>query len=903
MARRPTREATGSPGGFGSNSGTSVPVETPTYTDPHGPGYEETPSTHEEDRGPEGNPADEAESKPQPKYNPRHGEGADVPPSGATPAPDAGVQTSRSVYARSGRAGTGTKSQPIQSTALQVVGNKSNGEIRIGEWLGLMTRQSRDNAPLGALADVRNLVLNKKTGALTSRVGGFRSHQALYASDYSGDFSVSANDYLFVLDTETPSVQTHTLQACRDASANKAILQNPFFPNSSSAESGAVKWGERLSGITISGIASSTSVSFVGGETIANYYKYWILYNSTRSDAVFVTASSKVTTTTTLTILEDGPDDWIEGDTIILYRHFHDNLGFAPTYGITGAPTAIQQGQAILFSGGRSSNVGCKLIWSGYISKTFFAGATRTLAFTGTYVTEAEIKSTAGVSPQNATTYVPTIALDENFRWFHAFVIEDEEGQRSQLIKAGTNYTAISGTQGMSTTVRCTSQINKRIRKIYHFAGQTTDTSATSLEYEQYFLIGENDLLASGWTYTDATTEPGYWSKEFQVSGTEWNARGEDLTSFLGHSEANNTTVSCSLIERVNNRTFVADYYDYTAGASLQDSIRYSPVAGNGVHQTNVLPDIDDLTQTDVGPGDSAVIRGIKQWEDKLFIIKDNSCYYIRVFGESIDWDLVTVTQIGSGTASTIVSTPYGIVFAKSGEDVYLYDGTRVLPVAYNILPTIQGITMGPAWYDAKTKTYNISDTAGSRTTWYSMSFDLTFDGGFVWTKHVAATDSNLVDIANVSALSTTIPTIFLIAQSGANNGFFWYTESTDDDTENFNCYFKTAPIVIDEKNIAAFNQMHLALESIAGATGTLDMKATPAGAQGSTAKTWSNVSKSETLHRRGLSPLGGANRGRRIEFEFNVNATPATFTGLQVNEFGIDYEVLPLTGDSVKTS
>ena len=43
------------------------------------------------------------------------------------------------------------------------------------------------------------------------------------------------------------------------------------------AKTGAVKWGETL--VDVIATATGNTVTFVGGVNVANYYKYWILYN------------------------------------------------------------------------------------------------------------------------------------------------------------------------------------------------------------------------------------------------------------------------------------------------------------------------------------------------------------------------------------------------------------------------------------------------------------------------------------------------------------------------------------------------------------------------------------------------------------------------------------------------
>lgn len=804
-------------------------------------------------------------------------------------------------YAFSGSLGTGGQAEPIKATALEPQSRVSDGEIRISNFLGLITRPSRDNVPLGALADSRNLLLNKKTGSLVLR-HGFSSY-TLPTTDVGSAVTLTEIARFWSFQSQIPSAQTFKLAVGTDAGANKHILQSPFYAFSASVNNGAVKWGERLSGITISSpAAGGVQVTFTGGVDSANYYQFWILFNSTRSEYLFITGSSFSTPTTLLGTLEIVPSDWAMGDSLVLYRHFHDNPTFVPSWnsGVTAPPVAIAQGQGILFSGGQSSDVSNKLLWSGYISKTFFAGASKTLTHSGTYVTEAEIKSTAGVSPQTLGTYVATSSLDTTKLWFHGFVLEDEDGQRSQLVKAAVNYTTGGGVLGIRTSMRLSSQINKRIRKIHHFAGFSDDTVATSIPYEKYFLIGESDLTSTGWAYNESGAASGYWAKNFDVSGTEWEQRGEDLSSFLGHAEADNTTVSASLLEHVNNRLAVGRFYDYTAGATNDDAIRFSGFGGNGAAQYNVLPNIDDTFQISIEPGDPAVIRGFKRWYDQLFIVKDNSCFSMQIADDLANSNVVTVARLGSDVPDSIIACPNGIVFAKTGDDVYLWDGGIPRPLTFWWKNTYQALTPTRAWFDLYLKSYVLVD---SSTTFYVMSFDTTFHGDYIWMKQGIAGSS--VRIGYVTLGPSREVYVSAGIAGGTTTAFQFISTATADSATAIPPYFKTAPIVLDEKDIAKYKWMHLVSEAIAGSAATLDLKATTAGAVGSGATTWTGVTKTETKHVRGFRQASGIGRGNRIEFEYNYNyaTTGATFTALQINELGFTYDIVPLRGDSMKSA
>lgn len=804
------------------------------------------------------------------------------------------------VFAPNGQQGMfGGERGVVDLSLIPPGGRVSGADLRIQRWLGLITGQIRTDVPLGALQDMKNLVLNKKIGAMTLRKG-----YATYATpttDVSGSVTLATKYYQWTHGTEIPSTQTIKVVGGVDGSANKHILQSPFFPNSSTVNTGAVKWGETLSITIATGTGGGTTVTFTGGVNVADYYKGWILqYQS--SHFCTVTASSYGTGTTTLTLLEKlisgfNPVATPDG---VLYRHFHDNPTFAPTFSYTGGNFAIslQQGQSVLFSGGQGSTDGYKPILSTYISKTFFYGATKTLPYAGTYITEAEIKSTNGVSPQGLSEATGT-GLTSGYRYFMGYVFETDDGQLSQMYSAATPYVTITAdAKKVQEVMRLSARINKRFRYMHVFVAQDTSASATTMPYEQYYFIRTIDLCSTGWTFTDSATDDAYWSKTETVDVADWNSRGSDLTTFLGHPQAGTTTCSFNKAVFVNNRLFVARTYDYGSALSGDDEVRYSVFSEAGVPQFNVLCDIVDATQSTIEPGDPAKIQGIARWEGKLFIVKDNSCHYIQVDADPTYWVLNTITRsVGSDLEGSIVTTPFGIMFARQGDDIYLWDGGYPKPMTRLWRGTYQGITADRAWYDKYTRSYNIIDASIDGIRWYSMAFDVSLGGGqYAWVKHQSS--ANIYRPTHISYNPAGEMIFVSIEQGGV---YKFDNSSTTDAGTGIGPYFKTAPIIVDEKNVTRFTQWHLALESISGSSGTLDIKATTSGAANSAAQTWSSVTKTNTFHRRMFSFLTG--RGKRLEFEFNANGTLATFTGLQVNEFGAEYDIVPLRGDAVKTA
>src|SRR3990167_4290660 len=104
--------------------------------------------------------------------------------------------------------------------------------------------------------------------------------------------------------------------------------------------------------------------------TTADYHNGWILFNSTRSEYLYVTD----TASSVLTFNEDIPSDWVQADSYALYRSFHDDSTFSPSW---TDPIVLKVGNNIVTSGGQGSTVGYKAIWSGYVNQTWFPDASR----------------------------------------------------------------------------------------------------------------------------------------------------------------------------------------------------------------------------------------------------------------------------------------------------------------------------------------------------------------------------------------------------------------------------------------------------------------------------------------------------------------------------------------------
>jgi hypothetical protein len=643
-------------------------------------------------------------------------------------------------------------------------------------------------------------------------------------------------------------------------------------------------------------------------DNFASYWKGGIVRNVTRGGLLYIIDSIIPSYiyphVVGLSVVGNVPNTWLASDTLIIYRSFHDNYSFVPTYSTVAGrpPVALQQGNALLFSGGMGSDAGLKPIWSGYLNKTFFVGATNKtggINYTGTYVTEAEIKSTNGITLGDASE-IGSNPLSVG-RWFYCLVPETDDGERGNPIYSSTPYYDSSGLYRFQSTATIDfPQLNKRFRYLNVFAGLAPNTTDTTIDWSNLFYIERLDLLGSAWIWHQTDTTSNYTGTVI-IDGLKWNNNTQEtLLLHLGHTISTSTTASFSEAIFLSNRLFIARYYDYVDAVEYLDQIRFTDFAGNGKAQLNVLNNIDGFTQSTIEQGDSTSVRALRHWQDKLFIIKDKSCYYIPVTDTVDQWMLVTVSNtVGTVVPKTAVVTPTMVIWCQDGEDVYGWSGANVFSLGQNWLTTMRALNLASAnskgWYDSINKSYNFSDSSG---VWHTMFMECSIPNGFIWGDNLFDDDTvagnyNIIDVASRAGIS------FVVVYDTASTIYYIlrFDPTATQDNLHFGIipYFKTAESRLDETSILKLMKFYLSLNPTGG-SGQLDSKLTI----GSNVLTYSNMTKTLTLHSRGI-PFT-TNSGRSFQFEFNTNASRATFTGLEIYELHFDYEMLPFIGDNTTT-
>jgi hypothetical protein len=291
------------------------------------------------------------------------------------------------------------------------------------------------------------------------------------------------------------------------------------------------------------GNANSATLKFAGGSTDTDYYKNWILYNSTIGNYSYISGSSYSAGDTTLNVIGNTPTSWHVGDALILYRSFHDNPTFTPSYSTVAGrpPVLLQQGNASLFSGGMGSTNGFMPIWSGYIDKTFFYGATGKgggINYNGTYITEADIKQSLGLTVNSAVPVGSSATPLLSGRWFFCIVPETDDGIRGLPIYSSVKYFDADGTNHFVFTIDLNfATLNKRLRYLNIFLGQAPNATDTTIDWNSLFYIDRSDLLGSNWTWTETSgvTNAKYTSSLITMDSDAWNGKTqESLFTHLG---------------------------------------------------------------------------------------------------------------------------------------------------------------------------------------------------------------------------------------------------------------------------------------------------------------------------------------------------------------------------------
>ena len=321
----------------------------------------------------------------------------------------------------------------------------------------------------------------------------------------------------------------------------------------------------------------------------------------------------------------------------------------------------------------------------------------------------------------------------------------------------------------------------------------------------------------------------------------------------------------------------------------------------------NVLPDIDDLTQTTIDAGDPNVITNMVGYQNYLFIVKTRGIYTLPVYLDPSQWILNAISkQCGGDSPRTVHATPFGVVFAQSGVDVWVWNGGVEESLMDNYLDTFRAISGTYAsqwrgWYDPTIKSSRIMITTdgSTLTTVYDIFWEILvptsgnagsvgFEGGQYGRYTPAIFKQVYTNNISVPAQKSD-GTIYF--STGSTATYYFSASATKDASTTYAPYFKIAGIVPDEKDFSLITGWYMANEQSGTPAGTLDIKLS---VDGTVVSTISNANKSLTKWRTGLPQV----LGQRLDIEFNTNGSPATWDSFTLNEAEIEFEQQEIIGD-----
>jgi len=710
--------------------------------------------------------------------------------------------------------------------------------------------------------------------------------------------------------TESPTAQNIEVLCGTDGSAGKHYFQRPFWKNNAGTidSSNWLNWKEYV--ITTMTKTDSTHFSLGVSAVADDYYNGWLIRNITQGAGEVEFVLDYVNSTNTIQTLGAMTGDWVSTDTVVLYRFFHDNPydnthetgGFNPSW---TDPIVLKVGNNIVTSGGQGPTVGYKPIWSGYVNQTWFAGSGLAPVYQQTYVCELELKNTgtwlSSNSPPTASAET-SLPLTDGKRYWVGYVWETFDGQRSNLITSATPYLTMGTDEKLDDTMSVNYyRMDKRARWLHVFVAETDASISTEPDWAEWFFIETHDMTSTGWTSAGL----GVWTKALDITSGDWNSAGSDLKTFLGHTKPNRTTVSFSYGLVTAGRLFVAKYYDYNASLNYNDSINYTPFAGNGVAQWAKIMDLDDQTQSTIESGDPASIQGLAVQDGRLIILKDTSSFYIDTTYDPVQWILSDISRrVGCDAPDSVVVTPFGTIWAKSGDGIYLWRGADPIEISRNWRVAsddgstnlgFRGLTttyktQWQGWYDTFYRSYRLMYTSDGSAlkTLYEAFLDVQdekLQGLPIWTKHTLAHNCGHVLVRSDN----------VIYFSDDSTKTYYFSTATDDAGTDIRPYFHTGLYALTEKDIATIVGFDLSVyqTGTGEAAKTLDFIVY---IDGVAQNTFADNTYTATRFSSKLPLLGTSNRnrnGRTVAFAFNTNASPRGLgTAYRIEQLSIEYEV-----------
>lgn len=597
------------------------------------------------------------------------------------------------------------------------------------------TRAIKGRVP-GAFQSIRNLISQVSDG-----IGRIRRGYQAYTSGNNGLTPPTGMQVTKILGIESPSSEDVHLYF--SDSGGQTVKINPWWRGATKVATDLqINESKSFTGVTGSFPAANqmqiTGSDALGLSATADYYRYWVMKNSTQTEFAQVTAytySAAAAGTSTFTFVEDVDATgliWVVTNAFVLYRHFHENTTFAPAYnspsgatGMANPPIANAENSIIRFSGGQGSTNGNRGIWlRPKLDRIFFPAHARTFTYSGTYASERELKSlgktdlvfgNAGGSPPSTDGKLGGLNLTgalglthTKTYWVGIAAIYDgfQVGQLRKFETASDYSMDNSAWASFQNYLQSTSDgedridlqfalnlgtLNKRITGFAIYLSQDAGDTRTSGRQSPYYYVGTVSLVTTDaytWTFDGVT---GTFRTNFYIDGLKWNNKGNIWLDDSGYLETpTDIMYAYSTEEILGSRRLLANAYVTSESLVDRSNIFTNPIGGNpafnlGVIQPDVFSNEEPTYRMRVDPTvgtriNSLVPLGI---EDCL-VLKERGiieCRVLNIDGLPALQQNFKSKDVGCSTVNAWAKDDDGMVYFPAYQDIYRYKNGLLDPV------------------------------------------------------------------------------------------------------------------------------------------------------------------------------------------------------------------------------
>lgn len=541
----------------------------------------------------------------------------------------------------------------------------------------------------------------------------------------------SGNQILQVVPIQTPSQEDVHIWF-----GTNGVYMNPYWHNGVKGTTNILLNETQSLGALTFTIPTAKTLKITtpsGMNATSDYYKNWVMYNSTKSHVVFITAWNGTDTFTFFETINGAGLNWASGDTLYIFRNFHDlaqSLGNTIGYNTTlvNPPNVRSDDSIIRFSGGQASSANNKGIWiNPYLNKTFFPSASGP-TITETYASMREcdwgtensmrrilFNTDSKNAPDLSWVGGTTKGLDKDRTYWVAIAPVYDGFQIGKLIKYETTSDYVQGTAPqwtqnyLKTGVTSVNQVqvpfsiglgslNKRITGFALYAAQDVgDTHLTGRVspyfFIKYFPIDSRNGTGANWVFTASTgkftqtTTPG---QEFRIDGLAWDARGNTYVTDSGIVETP-TDIMYSYSDEavIGQYHFLTNIYITSEAIANRQELFTNPVGGSagvgnaGIIQPDIFSNELGFYRIRVQPTVGTKINGMRiLGVEDLLILKDRGVVQGRIVitpENTVDfiWTIMS-HDVGCATLKGHAFSDDGWVYFIGYDDIYRTRGAQI---------------------------------------------------------------------------------------------------------------------------------------------------------------------------------------------------------------------------------